>query len=129
MLSEYKLKIADLCNILNENVKKLVLNLFLKKDYIIQHENLKLYLRLELKIERYITYYDSINDNSYNVILNSISKEIEADEKKQSKDGKALSKLRNNAVYGKTMENFRNSIGMKLDNNKKDYLKYTSKPI
>ena len=33
-----------------------------------------------------------------------------------------------NAVYRKTMENLRNRVNLKLVNNKKDYLKYTSKP-
>ena len=33
----------------------------------------------------------------------------------------------NNAIYGKTMENLRNRINVKLINNKKDYLKCTSK--
>ena len=34
----------------------------------------------------------------------------------------------NNAVYGKTIENLRNRIDVKLVNNKKDYLKWASKP-
>ena len=34
----------------------------------------------------------------------------------------------NNTVYGKTMENVRNRIYVKLVSNKKDYLKWTSKP-
>ena len=33
-----------------------------------------------------------------------------------------------NAAYGKTIENLRNRIDVKLVNNKKDYLKWTSKP-
>ena len=35
----------------------------------------------------------------------------------------------NNSVYGKTMENLRKRIDVNLVSNKKDYLKWTSKPI
>ena len=34
----------------------------------------------------------------------------------------------NSAVYGKTTENLRNRIDLKLVSNEKDYLKWTSKP-
>ena len=34
----------------------------------------------------------------------------------------------NNAVYREIMENLRNRIDLKLVSNKKDYLKWTSKP-
>ena len=44
------------------------------------------------------------------------------------KDGKALYRLMNDTIYRKTMENLRNRINVKLVNNKKDYLKCTSKP-
>ena len=44
------------------------------------------------------------------------------------KDGKAFHKLMNNAVYCKTMDNLRNRINVRLVNNRKDYLKWTSKP-
>ena len=33
-----------------------------------------------------------------------------------------------NSVYGKTMENLRKRINVRLVNNAKDFLKYTSKP-
>ena len=49
-------------------------------------------------------------------------------EKNGDKDGKVLCKLMNNAVYGKTVENLKNRIDVKLVSNKKDYLKWTSKP-
>ena len=46
--------------------------------------------------------------------------------KNNEKDGKALYKLMNNAMYKKTMENLRNKIDVRIVNNKKDY--WTSKP-
>ena len=49
-------------------------------------------------------------------------KKIEA-EKNGDKYGKALYKLMNNAIYGKTMENLINRIDVKLVDNKKSYLK------
>ena len=37
-------------------------------------------------------------------------------------------KLMINSAYGKTMENLRKRINVRLINNAKDFLKYTSKP-
>ena len=48
--------------------------------------------------------------------------------KNYDKDGKALYKLIENAIYEKTMEKLRNKMDVKLINNEKDYLKCTSKP-
>ena len=58
------------------------------------------------------------------------TRKLEENRSKKSgdKDGKALHKVMNSAVYGKTMENLRNRIYVKLVSNKKDYLKWTAKP-
>ena len=60
-------------------------------------------------------------------MLNSTQKENRS-RQKGDKDEKALYKLINNAVYGKTIEKLRNRINIKLIRNKKDYLKWTFKP-
>ena len=46
----------------------------------------------------------------------------------KTKFEKSLFKLMNNSDYGKTMENLRKRINVRLVNNAKDYLKYVSKP-
>ena len=56
MLSEYQVKIADLCNIPIGNVKKLMPNVFDKERYVILYENFKLYLMLGINIKKYIAH-------------------------------------------------------------------------
>ena len=60
-------------------------------------------------------------------MLNLIQKK-NISRKNDGKDGKALYKLINNAIYGKTMKNSLNRINVKLTSNKRDYLKWTPKP-
>ena len=52
MLSEYQLKIGDSCNIPFDNVKKIVPNIFEKKNYVLYYENLQLYLRIGLNLRK-----------------------------------------------------------------------------
>ena len=51
MLSENQLKISDLYNIPIGNVKKLVPDFFDKEKYVIHYDNLKLNLRIGLKLK------------------------------------------------------------------------------
>ena len=59
MLSEYQLKIFT--KFLLVMLNKLVPNFFDKEKYVIPYENLQLYLRLGLKLKKYIAYHNSIN--------------------------------------------------------------------
>lgn len=43
--------ISDFYKILNDNVKKLVPKFFVKEKYMLHHENVQLFLRLELKLK------------------------------------------------------------------------------
>ena len=93
-------------------------NFFNIEKYVIHYENLQLYLRLGLKlrkIHRVLEFNQSQWPKPY-VELDT-QKRIEA-EKNGDKDGKALYKLINNVVHGKTMENLRKRIDVKLVSNK-----------
>ena len=59
-------------------------------------------------------------------MLNLAQKEEQKQKKNDGKDGKALYRLMNDAIYGKTLENLRNRFDLKLVNIIKDDLKWTS---
>ena len=73
-------------------------------------------------------YQNSININDKNNMLNSTHKKRTKAEKNGDKDKKGLCKLMSNTVFRKIIENLRNRIDLNLLSNKKDYLKWTSKP-
>ena len=99
------------------NVQKLVSNVFDNEKYMIHYENLKLFLRLGLKLKIYIAYVEF-----------NTQKRIGA-EKNGGKDGKAFYKLMNNAVYGKSNIKLKKKQHQcKFCNQEKDYLKWTSQP-
>ena len=104
--------------------KKLAPNIF-DKEKLWEHTNLlkvrikakKIHCALEFNQSQLLKPYVEIKTQ----------KRIKA-EKNCYKERKALYKLMNNAVYAKTMKNVRNRIDVELVSNRKDYLKWTSKP-
>ena len=118
--------IADFYEIPMSNL--LVSDFLDKEKYMLHYENLQLYLILGLKLKKINRVLEFNQSQWLKPYVEFNTKEIMEAEKEGDKDGKALFKLMNNAVYGKAMENFRKRIDAKLVNNEKDYVQCTSKP-
>ena len=113
----YGIKFAD--------VQKLIPNLSNKTNHIIHYRNLQLYLSLgtkPTKIHKISKFKQSHRMKNY------IDFNTEKITKTTNKFEENFFKLMINSVYGKTMENLRKRISVKLVNNEKDYLKHVSKP-
>ena len=107
-------------------VEKLIPNLYHKKKYVhVIHHILKVYKSLGLKvtkIHRGITFQESDWLRPY-IELNT-----ELRTKGKNDFEKDFFRLMNNSVFGKTMENIRNKVDIRLVANKKDTRKLISKP-
>ena len=107
------------------NVDKLIPNLMNKERYIIHRDNLLLYESLGLKISkvhRGITFTESPWLKEY-IDLNTGLRA-----KATNIFEKDFFKLMNNSVFGKTMENIRNRVDIRLITNEKEAKKLISKP-
>ena len=124
-LSPYCSEIKKECDIKSGDINKLSPNLMPKKNYVVHYRDLKYYLLQglilkkvhkipELKQSDWMKPYIDFNTQKRKEATN------EAD--------KNLFKLLNNAVYGKTMENMRKRIKIRITTNEKDFLKYASRP-
>ena len=125
MLSAYCEKIAEKFNMSSGLVHKLIPTLGYKEKYVLHHRNLQLYLDLGMKLKKvhralefnqspWLKKYIDFNTVKRTVAKNSFEKDF--------------FKLMNNSVFGKTMENLRKRVDVRLATNEKKLLKLTSKP-
>ena len=125
MLSTYCKEIADKFNMSSGLVHKLIPTLGNKEKYVLHYRNLQLYLNLGMKLKKvhrvlefnqspWLKEYIDFNTSKRTVAKNSFEKDF--------------FKLMNNSVYGKTMENIRKRIDVRLVTNEKKLLKWTSRP-
>ncbi|XP_048588381.1 uncharacterized protein LOC116601844 [Nematostella vectensis] len=106
-------------------VGKLIPNLNDKTKYVVHHETLKLYESLGLKVtkvHRGITFEESGWLKTYIDLNTSLRAKATNDFEKD------FFKLMNNSVFGKTMENIRNRVDIRLITNEKQARKLISKP-
>ena len=125
MLLKYCKKIADKYEIKIIDVKTLVPHLGNKTKYVLHYKNLRLYLYLGMKlnkVRRVLKFKWSDWMKKY------IDFDAEKEKNVANDFEKDCFKLMINFVYGKTMENLRKRINMRLVNNAEDILKNTSKP-
>ena len=106
-MSEYQLKLVGK----SKEVKKLVPNLMDKKKYVVHYRNLQLYLSLGLKLKK---IHRALEFTQSKWMEPYIRMNTELRKKATSDFEKDLYKLMNNSVFGKTMENVRKRVNVKL---------------
>ena len=125
MLSNHYKEIVDWYGIKVGGIKKLIPNLGNKVEYIIHYKNLKYYLSLGMKL---IKIHKVLSFKQSNWL--SVFTDFNTKKRQESPDefNKGLYKLINNCIYGKSIENIRKRINVKLINDKKMYQKIVNKP-
>ena len=125
MLSAYCKKIADKYDIKVGDVKKLIPNLGNKTKYVVHYINLQLYLSLGMKLTKIHRVLQFKRSDWMKGYIDFNKEKIKNAANDFEKD---FFKLMINCAYGKTVEDLSKRMNVRLVNNEKDFLKYTSRP-
>ena len=105
---------------------KLILSHLEKRHYVVHFAALQFYLKMGAivsKVHRVVSFRQSRFFEPY-IVFNSQKRQHASNEFE-----KDFFKLKNNSLFGKTMENVRNRIDYRLCNTMEKFMTYTSKPL
>ena len=109
----------------NKGVKKLIPNLRHKNNYVVHYKTLMQYLNLGMELKK---IHRGIKFIECDFLKPYIDKNTNLRTKAKNNFEKDFFKLMNNSVFGKTMENIRNRVNVKLVDTGEQFKKLAAKP-
>ena len=109
----------------DKGVKKLIPNLRHKNNYVVHYKTLMQYLNLGMELKK---IHRGIKFIECDFLKPYINKNTNLRTKAKNNFEKDFFKLMNNSVFGKTMENIRNRVNVKLVDTGEQFKKLAAKP-